>query len=127
MLLSELKTRYPEFNNDPYSGLLQSHVDYWVTESSTIFNLAMWGNSYHRGLFSWVAHNIANQFKYSEDRYLLDPADGLSLQVPLVGSSQEKKIKDLVTLQAADPYMGTVYGQEFKRLAKRIAIGGMVV
>lgn len=122
MTPADFRIQFPEL-----STTTDDVINYWVGKSSAIFNMALWGLSYDAGLSNWVAHKIATSAKYSYDKDLIDPADGLNIMMPRVGMAQNINTRDLVLEQAKDPYLGTIYGQEYRRLSRLVGIGAMSI
>ena len=120
MTPEDFRMQFPEL-----STVTDDSINYWVDKSSAVFNVDLWGQSYDAGLSNWVAHKIATQLKYSYDKDFLDPSDGLNIMMPRVGMAMNVNTRDLVLTQAKDPYIGTIYGQEYRRLSRLIGIGGV--
>jgi len=87
----------------------------WIARATPYFNVGIWDDLYTDGIFYWVAHNIALEAYLGSTFQTAGGAlDAIGKRVGSVSINYSDKITEL---KAKDPYMRTVYGQEYRRLA----------
>lgn len=120
MTPSEFKSYMPAFAGGPDDDT----VARWLSRATPYFNADTWGDLYSDGLTNWVAHNIVLEAQLGNT--FATAGGGLDTVGKTVGRVSAQYSNAIVELKAKDPYMRTIYGQEYRRLSKLVgAYAGM--
>lgn len=114
-------SRFPQFASvDPTD--IQTIID----DADPYFNKCRWCNHYERGLGYFIAHNLLVQQSL---------ADGTMPVLAANGSYTQKKVGEVSVSTGSDtinkimdnPFMSTVYGQQYLYLARLVGMGAIAV
>jgi hypothetical protein len=110
---SEFKAAFPAFTNTP-DPTVQRHI----TAAAPYFDVDRWGDFYSDGIGNFVAHKIA-----MENAAAANVGAG-DATLKHVGSVIVQRDGKNVGMQMRDPWLRTIYGQEYRRLSRLIGMGG---
>lgn len=120
MTPAEFKLDFPQFASES-DERIQREID----NAAPFFDVERWAAFYTAGLGNYVAHKIAL------GNYLTaqTPASTLSIDVTVkkVGDVTVQRDPAIMSMAARDPFMRTIYGQEYLRLRRMIGGGGLAV
>jgi Protein of unknown function (DUF4054) len=121
MTPDSFKARFPEFTSET-----DVRIQANITDADPYFDRCKWGNLYESGVAYWVAHQIAlaneRAARFSADKGMANFVNSSD-----VGDVSYSKDGNLLNSSAKDPYLLTVYGQEYRRLSKLVGIGAVAV
>ena len=112
MTPAEFRGLFPEFARETDERLTAV-----IASADSYFDATRWDDLYSAGLGNWVAHKLATQ----NGGQLGKDATITSKSVGALSVSRD------VNLTAHDPFLSTLYGREYRRLANLVGMGGGVV
>lgn len=96
-------------------------INRWIARSVPYFDIDIWDTFYPDGVCYWIAHNIVLEAFLGNT--LATAGGSLDAIGKRVGSVSVNYSDKIIELKAKDPYMRTIYGQEYRRLQKLIGTG----
>ncbi len=121
MTPADFKIRYPQFAN-----VDDARVQFFIDDSVPYFDVPRWGAFFTRGVAAWVAHVVVlDQFQSAQTGAAAALNVGQSSK--RVGDVAVSQDPGILNLQAKDPFMRTIYGQEYVRLRRIVGSGGLAV
>lgn len=93
-------------------------VQRWLDRSVRFFNADAWDDLLPDGVSNWVAHNLVLEAQLGAT--FATAGGGLDAVGKGVGQMRVQYSDKIVDLKAKDPFMRTVYGQEYRRLQRMI-------
>ena len=117
--VQDIQIRFAEFAN-----VASATIQYWIDLAAASYvDQNAWGQSFSEGVILWVAHNLALSALAAAQGGV---AAGKGTTSERVDSLSVSYSGDVVKMQADDPLMLTLYGQQFVRL-RSDAVSGAVV
>jgi len=115
---------FPAFKDLPVPTI-QAKID----ASVPYFDPVRWGDQLNEGVGYWVAHQLVLA---GADGYGMDGKSKIAVEANDVTSRDTEHIKisrspEMIAAQAVDPYMRTVFGQQYRSLSRQIGMGGAAV
>lgn len=115
---ADFRARFPELAN--YSG---EKVLYWLAQSDPWFDPARWDTFYTEGVLNWVAHKLV----MADATKGINQASAGDVTQKRVGQVSVSRGSDLLSQQMANPFLRTMYGQEYLTLRKTVGMGALAV
>lgn len=117
--LADFRLDFPQF-----AAVSDATVQRQLDNSAPFFDVARWDTFYPAGVGSYVAHMLTLQAFLAK-----------SAGAAMTGNTAMKKVGDasvqydaaMLDMSAKDPFMRTIYGQEYARLRRIIGSGGLAV
>jgi hypothetical protein len=120
MTLGEFRQLYPEFASE-----LDTRIQYYLDEASYFMETCRWSHWYEKGLGLYAAHQIALANSLSNGTAAIDEAGGFTSK--RVGDIALAKDGSFFNKQADNPFMRTVYGQQWVYYQKLAGSGAVAV
>ena len=120
MTPTEFKTRFPEFTSET-----DARVQLFITDADPFFDVERWDTLYSVGVANYVAHKLAvanAQASAEANGSLADTNVNKK-----VGDLQIQKSEAALLKKMDDPFMATIYGQEYRRLQRLVGMGALSV
>ena len=96
-----------------------------IAAARPTFSPVLWGQYFHVGMANYLAHRFT-VLAYVKARGLAGQlADDKTSKA--VGSVSVGRSAELLRLKMLDPFMGTIYGQEYRRLQRLVSAGARAV
>jgi hypothetical protein len=114
--LAQFRLQFPEFASTPDATILN-----WLALADPFFDQARWGTWLTLGVLYWVAHQIKLASQNALNGFTDDTT---SQREGDVGFSRDSK---LVNDEAHNPYLQTVYGQQYYRYARMVGAGAIAL
>lgn len=121
MTPAEFKARFPAFASEA-----DERVQDFIDDADPYFDVDRWGGFYSAGLGYFVAHKIVLA-NVAAGQGTSGKATATDILTKKVGEVEIQRDTGLLNLQAKDPFMRTLYGQEYKALALQVGIGAVSV
>lgn len=121
MTPAEFKAIFPSFD-----GETDARVQYAIDSAAPFFDVARWENLYTQGLVNYVAHTLTMT---AVAAVVVGGVAGVSdvATTKKVGDVSVTKSDAMVEKLAKNPYLRTVYGQEYYRLSRMVGMGAIAV
>jgi hypothetical protein len=119
MTTAEFRTAFPAFK-DAHEDDVQRHLN----ASTPFFNVARWGGYYAEGLGNWVAHRLVAEKKHGESQN--DTALKGDVTSQTANGMSTSRSPEILKMAVLDRYESTTYGQEYRRLSRRVGMGIVV-
>lgn len=118
-IYSDFTTMFPELA----AKVNEAKFTFWLSLSDPQFDQGRWDDLYFVGVLYWIAHsatvgtlNAGNPSGAFDDTIMKK-----------VGDVQKQRAAELIMMQANDPYMRTIYGQQYLYYASLVGMGGVAV
>lgn len=117
MTPSEFKVLFPAFADED-----EGRIAIVIASAKPYFDVARWGAFYSDGLGNWTAHKIAlaNALAGQGSGSKTLSSDIITKSVGDVSVGRDSA---LLNMSAKNPFMRTIYGQEYSRLARQVGMG----
>jgi len=117
---ADFMSAFPAFR-DEQVPTIQRHLD----AAAPFFDVDRWGAFYARGLGYFVAHSMVVEKAAGESKNeTTTKGDVVSEEV---GGMVWSRSADMLKAASRDPFLRTTYGQEYRRIARLVGLGGAVV
>lgn len=121
MTPSEFKVDFPTFVSTSDDAIAAM-----IAKADPYFDVCRWGAFYSEGLGYWVAHKLVLA-NVAAGQGISGKAAATDIVNKAVGDVSVGRDSAMLNLQAKDPFMRTVYGQEYKALALRVGTGAITL
>jgi hypothetical protein len=115
---TDFTTMFPELA----TKVDETKFTFWLQRADPYFDQCRWDDMYFDGVLYWIAHSATIGTLNASGVGAFDDTI-----MKKVGDLQKQRSADLIKLQATDPYMRTVYGQQYLYYASLIGMGGVSV
>jgi hypothetical protein len=117
---TDFTTMFPELADK----VDESKFNFWLSLSDEQFDQCRWDGLYFVGVLYWIAH--------SATAGTLTGSTGANAAfdttiMKKVGDVQKQRSAELLKMVADDPYMSTLYGQQYLYYAGLVGMGGIAV
>ena len=121
MTPTEFKTIFPAFE-----GEAEPRVQYALDSAAPFFDVARWDDLYLQGLANYAAHTLTMT---AVSAVAVGGVAGVSdvAIMKKVGDVSVSKSEIMLDKQAKNPFLRTLYGQEYQRLARLVGMGAVAV
>jgi hypothetical protein len=121
MTPTEFKIIFPAFE-----GEAEPRVQYALDSAAPFFDVTRWDDLYLQGLANYAAHTLTMT---AVAAVAVGGVAGVSdiADLKKVGDVSVQKSEIMLQQQAKDPFMRTIYGQEYRRLARLVGMGVIAV
>lgn len=120
MTAEEFAVMFPNFSEEEFPQITAG-----IAAAIPRFDVERWGGDYARGLACYVAHHIIMNRAFADTR----SDNALRSDVTMSSANGITTARDgaLLAMQMKDPMLRTIYGQEYRYLARRAGRGLLVV
>jgi hypothetical protein len=118
MTPAELQAAFPEFV-DVDVKIIQRHI----TAADPYLDVTVWGDRYTDGLGHFVGHRMEMERR----RIAGGAASAGDAIEKRVGAVTVRRSEEMAKAQAENPYLETLHGREFWRLAGEVGMGAIAV
>lgn len=111
---------FPAFKDTQVPDI-QRHLN----ASPPYFDVDRWGGFYNEGLGNWVAHRLIVEKRHAASQNdVALKGDVTSEETQGITTARSSAVLEAVVL---DRYKATTYGQEYRRLSKRVGLGALTI
>lgn len=121
MTPAELKIIFPQFD-----GEMDERIQYVLDSAAPHFDVVRWGDFYTQGLANFTAHTLT--MTAVAVVAVGGVAGGADIAtVKKVGDVSVSKSEMMLMEQSKNPFLRTIYGQEYSRLRRLVGMGAVTV
>lgn len=121
MTPSDFKTLFPEFTTET-----DARVQLFIDRADPHFDIERWDDLYPEGVANFVAHNMALANAQTAQGGSVGAMSNDNM-LKKVGDIQVMKDTGLLNKQAENPFMRTLYGQQYLYLRRIVGMGASAV
>ena len=120
LLPDDFRTAFPAFaaETDPT-------IQRWLDASVPFFDVSRWDTLYPMGVGNWVAHQIVMDSAATAAGAGAAAANAGDATSKQVGTVRVDRSQELLSKQMDDPFMRTIYGQQYRHLARLVGLGAV--
>lgn len=121
MTPAEFKIIFPTFDGED-----NARVQYALDSAAPFFDVARWDDLYTQGLANYAAHTLTMTVVAAVSVGGVAAVSDVAT-VKKVGDVSVSKSEIMLDKQAKNPFLRTLYGQEYQRLARLVGMGAVAV
>ena len=121
MTAASFQTAFPEFGQDNPAVITR-----WITAADEEFDAWWWGGYLDRGMGNWIAHQVVME-KARNVAGAQAMAGDVTTKTMESPAGRVSVSRGNVEAQMKNPFMRTIYGQEYFRLAGLVGMGVLSV